>query len=31
MRVFAEEAAAPMLLVSDQLTSPFDDLDFEWS
>ena len=25
MRVFAEVAAAPMLLVSDQLTSPFDD------
>jgi len=23
--------AAPMLLVRNQTTSPFDDLDFEWS
>jgi len=30
MRVFAEVAAAPMLLISNKGTSPFDDLDFEW-
>jgi hypothetical protein len=31
IRVFAKVATAPMLLFCDQLSSPFDNLDLEWS
>jgi hypothetical protein len=31
IHVLAKSTTTPKLLVSDQLTSPFDNLDFEWS